>query len=388
VRSFEERMADDHRIADEERETYATLKARLPFINQHLKRLEPKALSLRHSFGPPYEPGVPTSRVMLRGEYDNPGEVVEAGFLSAITGHQNPAGIRLDPFKRWPTRSRRMALAQWIASADNPLTARVMMNRLWFRHFGRGIVVTPSDFGKLSGGASHPDLLDWLALRFVAEGWRLKAMHRLMVNSRTYRQSSNDVSPAAVAGDPENKLFSRFRRRRIEAEAVRDSVLAASGRLNSEMFGLPIFPPLPDGIEERVKYSDSKWATDTSAEGRKRSIYIYQQRTLSMPFLQTFDGLVCEDSVPRRHTSVTPLQALAMYNGRFVNTEADYFARRVAREAGGDPRNRVARAFSIAFGRLPSEKESGALLRYAEDPEGLVGLCRILYNANEFVYVD
>ena len=379
---------DNREITTTERERFNTLRSKLPFTKQHLKRLQPRAMSLRHSFGPPYEPGVPTSRVMIRGEYDNPGEVVEAGFLSCITGNQDPAEIRLDPFKRWPTRSRRMALAKWIASADNPLTARVIVNRLWFRHFGRGIVATPSDFGKLSGGPSHPALLDWLALRFVKDGWSLKKMHRLMVTSSTYRQGSQTISALARERDPDNRLLSRFQRRRLEAEAVRDSVLAASGRLNPEMFGLPIFPPLPGDISQVVKYDNSKWATDHGPEGRKRSIYIYQQRTLSMPFMQTFDGLVCEDTMPRRQTSVTPLQALAMYNGDFVNEEAQHFAKRVAAEAGDDPEERIGLAFAIAFGRAPEAEEIAELRPYARSEETLVGLCRILYNLNEFVYVD
>ncbi len=390
-KDFEAREEDSNNdsVTPEERKRFRELEAQSRFVPQHLKRLRPVAMSLRHSFGPPYEPGVPTSRVMLRGEYNNWGEEVEAGFLSCITGHQKPAAIRLDPFKRWPTRSRRMTLAQWIASPENPLTARVMVNRLWYRHFGRGIVPTPSDFGKLSGGPSHPELLDWLATQFVEKGWSLKAMHRLMVTSSTYRQASQNAGrPAAAEKDPDNTLLWEFRRRRLEAEAVRDAVLAVSGRLNPERHGLPIFPPLPDGIEERVKYSNSKWATDTGPESRKRSLYIYQQRTLSMPFMQSFDGLVCEDTMPRRQTSVTPLQALAMYNGAFVNEEAEHFAARIAREAGADPTARVKRAYAIAFGRGPSPEEVSELLPFAASDEKLIGLCRILYNANEFVYVD
>ncbi len=379
---------NNDKITEAERDRYNELKKKVPHTKQHLKRLRPMAMSLRHSFGPPYEPGVPTSRVMIRGEYDNPGEVVEAGFLSCITGDQEPAKIRLDPFKRWPTRSRRMALAKWIASAENPLTARVMMNRLWGRHFGRGIVATPSDFGKLSGGPSHQDLLDWLAIRFVKENWSLKKMHRLMVNSSTYKQDSKRIDPNALAKDPNNSLLSRFNRRRLEAEAIRDSVLFTSGRLNPDMFGLPIFPPLPGDIADRVKYDNSKWATDPGKEGRKRSIYIYQQRTLSMPFLQTFDALVCEDTIPRRQSSVTPLQALAMYNGNFANEESEYFAKRIVKEAGNDPTKRIKRAFYIALSRQPSEEEIKELLPYAANEEKLVGLSRILYNTTEFTYVD
>ena len=384
--------ASDDRITREERHRYQELSGREKFLPQHLKRLEPAAMSLRHSYGPPYEPGVPVTRVMIRGEHDNPGKVVEAGFPSVVTGHQNPASIRLDPFKRWPTRSRRMALANWIASENNPLTARVMVNRLWYRHFGRGIVASPSDFGALSDGPSHPLLLDWLASEFVRNGWSLKAIHRLILNSATWQQTSIHQNTAAAESDPDNTLLWRFRRRRLEAEAVRDSVLSVSGRLNPEQFGLPIFPPLPEDISERVKYSNSKWDTQYGPEGRKRSIYIYQQRTLNMPFLQTFDASVCDESRPRRHDSITPLQALAMYNGDFVHNEACCLAERVAAEAGASPQKRIRHAFQIAFTREPAQAETDQLLKLiseSDDPEeGLAAVCRVLLNSSEFVYID
>ena len=383
---------DPELFTDEERSRYEYLTQREKFANQHLKRLQPAAMSLRHSFGPPYEPGVPVSRVMIRGEYDNPGEVVEAGFPSCITGHQEPAAIRLDPFKRWPTRSRRMALASWIADKNNPLTARVLMNCLWHWHFGRGIVPSPSDFGQLSGGPSHPELLDWLANRFVEENWSIKSMHRLMVNSNTYRQSSLPFDDRAMEIDPDNKLLWRFRRKRLEAEAVRDAVLAVSGRLNPEQNGLPIFPPLPGDVGERVKYSESKWDTQYGPEARKRSIYIYQQRTLAMPFMQVLDALVCDESRPRRRSSVTPLQALAMYNGNLVNEESRYFAERIRSEVGDDVQAQVERAFLLALSRHPTSEESRQihqLVAKSEPREGrLIAMCRVLYNANEFVYVD
>jgi hypothetical protein len=329
---------------------------------------------------------------MIRGEYDNPGDVVEPGVLSVIAGHSKPVAIRLDPFKRWPTRSRRMALANWIADAENPLTHRVMINRLWHWHFGQGIVRTPSDFGHLSGGPSHKDLLDWLAVQFVESKWSIKAMHRLMVNSSVYRQSSAHDDPQASEVDPDNRLLWRFNRRRLDAEAIRDSVLYVSGRLNPEQFGLPIFPPLPGDVAEAVKYSESKWDTQYGPEGRKRSIYIYQQRTLTMPLMQTFDALVCDDSRPRRRASVTPLQALAMYNGEFVNEESNHFATRVKQLAGEDPQAQIRTAFVLALGRVSNDAEANRLeqvLNSAESPgQGLVGVCRILYNTNEFIYID
>jgi len=383
---------DDTRLSAREKQEYYLLANRERFIKQQFKRLQPLAMSLRHSYGPPYEPGVPTSRVMIRGEFDNPGEVVVPGFPSAITGNQDAAAIRLDPFKRWPMRSRRMALAQWIASKDNPLTARVMVNRLWHWHFGGGIVATPSDFGFLGGGPSHPELLDWMALQFVELKWSVKAMHRLICNSSTYRQQSVVDNTAAAKMDPENRLYWRANRRRLEGEAIRDSVLAVSGRLNPQQHGLPIFPPLPGDIAQRVKYTDSKWDTQFGPQGRRRSLYIYQQRTLTMPLLQTFDALVCDESRPRRATSVTPLQALAMYNGEFVNDEAQYFAQRLIDEAGEDAGQQIELAFQLALGRAPTDDEEKSMVDFVNGQDdrmtGLVGICRVLYNTSEFLYVD
>ena len=375
-----------------ERDLFYSLENSGRFEKQHLKRLSPQAMSLRHSFGPPYEPGVPVTTVKLRGEYDNHGKVVKAGFPSIVSGDSKPAAIRLDPFKRWPTRSRRMALANWIASSDNPLTARVMMNRLWYRHFGRGIVKTPSDFGKLSGGATHPELLDWLARQFVDSRWSLKAMHRLIVTSSTYQQSSFHDNEVAQNIDPLNDLWWRFEQRRLDAEAIRDNVLSVSGRLNNELYGLPIFPPLPGDIAEIVKYSESKWATQVGQEGRKRSIYIYQQRTLNMPFMQAFDSTVCDESRPRRRTSVTPLQALSLFNGDFVNEEAKALANRVYHEAGDSVLGQIRLAYRYVLSRPPSEEEANRfeefLIQSNNSIEALNGFCRVLLNTNEFVYID
>jgi hypothetical protein len=374
-----------------ERQRFRWLSDRERLLKQQIKRLNPVAMSLRHSYGPPFEPGVPTTRVMIRGEYDNPGDVVEPGFLSCISGNDEAAKIRLDPFKRWPTRSRRMALAEWIASPDNPMTARVMVNRLWHWHFGRGMVPTPSDFGELSGGPSHPELIDWLAEQFVENKWSIKAIHRLIVNSATYQQTSLRTDPAAANIDPDNTLLWRFRRRRLDAESIRDAVLAVSDRLNPEQHGLPIFPLLPGDLEERVKYNESKWNTQTGPESRKRSIYIYQQRTLTMPLLQAFDALVCDESRPRRSHSVTPLQALAMYNGRLVNEEVVFFADRVHKSLPPKSNStaQATRAVEIAFGRTPSSDELVELAHVIDaSKDGLQSLCRVLLNSNEFVYVD
>ena len=379
-------------ISSQERELYLDLANKAKYLDQHLRRLQPRAMTLRHSFGPPYEPGVPTSRVMIRGEWDNPGEVVEPGFLSVITGDQDAADIRLDTFKRWPTRSRRKALADWIASKDNPLTARVLVNRLWYRHFGRGIVETTSDFGNLSGGPSHPKLLDYLADELMEHGWSLKHIHRLICNSSTYRQQSDLENAVAEKVDPENVLLWKFPIRRLGAEVVRDRILSASGRLNPKSFGLPIFPPLPDGIEDRVKYDNSKWATQFGPEGRRRSIYIYQQRTLNMPLLQTFDAPVCDESRPRRRASTTALQALAMYNGPLVSMEVEPFAKRVIQMSDDSSESRVANAVRLALCREPTAQEVQELGEYYQtmddEFQAMLSIGRILFNTSEFLYLD
>ncbi len=383
----------DSALSAEERELYRELDNQPHLIRQRIKRLQPVALSLRHSFGPPYEPGVPTSYVMVRGEFNHLGEVVRPGFLSAITGNQTPAKIPIDPFQRWPTRGRRKVLADWITRPDHPLTARVMVNRLWHHHFGRGIVATPSDFGELGAPPTHPDLLDWLAREFVDAQWSIKSMHRLMVNSSTYRQTSRHVNERAEQElDPENKLLWRFPRQRLEAEAIRDAILTVSGRLNPEQFGLPIFPPLPGNLDEEVKYSRSKWDTTTGAEARRRSIYIYQQRTLNMPFLDSFDALVCDTSRSTRRVSVTALQSLELYNGELANTEARHFAARVRKETGDEVREQITHAFRLALGRTPGDDEMAHCLDLVQESsapdDGLVAVCRVLFNLNEFVYID
>jgi hypothetical protein len=217
-------------------------------------------------------------------------------------------------------------------------------------------------------------------------------MHRLILNSATYRQSSRHHDPEAEAADPENALLWHFRSRRLEAEAVRDSVLVVSGRLNAEQYGLPIFPPLPDGLAEEVKYDNSKWATQEGVEGRRRSVYIYQQRSMTMPFMQTFDSVVCDGTRDRRQASVTPLQALAMYNGRFANEEATHFSARVRKEAGDSAAAQIQLAFKIALGREPAPDESErmqALMKSSADSsDALAAVCRVLLNSNEFVYVQ
>ena len=379
----------------EERPRHAHFRRRVRVLKDRILRVEPSAMSLRTMDPPPYGPSVPTTYVLNRGQWDQPAEPVEPGFLSAVAGHSQPAElIQVDRYQRHPGHGRRMTLANWIASPENPLTARVMMNRLWQYRFGRGIVETSSDFGKNGALPSHPELLDWLAVRFVDEKWSVKAMQRLMVTSSAYRQSSRRHDDRAEKADPENRLLWRFPRQRVEGEVIRDSVLAVSGRLSPVRGGPPISPPLPRGLENELdsKYENNFWEPSSGEEARKRSLYVFQRRSLALPMLQTFDAPVLDESCDRRRTSITPLQALSLYDGDFVNEEARHFADRVRAQGGGRVDSQIRQAFQLALSRGPSDDESEQVRVFfasAESKEeALVGLCRVLMNSNEFVYVN
>ncbi len=380
-------------FARDEKDRYFQFTERIGRLKKATERLEPLAMGLRNADGPPMGPNVPTTYVLNRGEYDSPGEPVEPGFLSAIEGHTKPAVLELDRYKMFPTRGRRMTLGNWIASPNNPLTSRVMVNRIWQHHFGRGIVETSSDFGKNGTAPSHPELLDWLANRFVEEKWSIKAMHRLILTSSVYRQTSSKSDKRAEQDDPDNRLLWRFPRHRLEGEAIRDSVLAVSGRLNLKPGGPPVYPPLPEGLDEAQKVQGvNTWETSAGEDARRRSIYIFQRRALNMPFLETFDAPVFNAPCDRRRHSITALQALSMYDSDFVNEEARHFAGRVRSETGPDSAEQIRSAFQIAFGRAPkpSEAERAQSLMAAVTPSAnaLTALCRALLNSSEFIYID
>jgi hypothetical protein len=375
-----------------EKQSYGRFSERIARIKKQIERLEPMAMGLRNADGPPMGPSVPATYIQIRGNYDALGDPVEPGFLTGITGNSDPAELEIDRYKMFPTRGRRMTLAKWIANPENPLTARVMVNRIWQHHFGRGIVETPSDFGRNGSAPTHPELLDWLALRFIREKWSIKAMHRLMLTSSTYRQASKAGDPGANQIDPENLLLSHFNRQRLDGEPIRDSVLAVSGRLDLREGGPPAYPPMPRGVQEvRVQGVDT-WETSPEPERLRRAVYIFQRRAQYLPMLETFDAPVLNAPCERRRPSVTSLQALAMYGGDFTNEEAGWFAKRLRREVGSDPNEQVVRAFLVAFSRPPSAtevKEAREFLSATPAPlDGLTALCRVLLNTNEFIYVD
>ncbi len=315
------------------------------------------------------------THLLRRGDPMAKGDEVRPGALSVV----KPA---LELASDVPEKERRIALARWIADADNPLPARVMVNRVWHYHFGRGLVSNPSDFGFNGGRPTHPELLDWLAAEYQANGWRLKPLHRLIVLSAAYCQGDR-LDPKAQAVDKENTLLWRRAPHRLEAEAVRDSLLAISGKLDLQMGG-----PGYEIWEKNTNYvTVFKPKAELGPDTFRRMVYQFKPRSQQDPVFGTFD---CPDAAlarPKRTTSTTVLQALNLYNSRFVQAQAGSFADRVRHEAGDDTDKQVTLAFRLAFGREPTAKEREGALPLMRD-HGLPALCRALFNANEFLYVD
>ena len=376
-------------FSKEEKARHGELSAKLDVYRLRLGRWNTSVLGVEVAPGPPNGPDIAPTRVLIRGDYRQPGDAVEPGFPSAVTGHQKPAEIITDRYRQFPTRGLRLTLAKWIASKENPLTARVWINRMWQYHFGQGIVRTTSDFGKNGDKPSHPELLDYLANRFMDEGWDVKAMHKLMVMSATYRQAADHPVLKEYAKDPGNRLLWKYNRRRLEAEALRDSILQASGRLNLEMGGPSVFPPLPADLADFARYGRSgglMWEPNEKDEdARRRSVYIFQRRSLPLPMMASFDAIVFSESCDRRSTTTTPLQALAMMNGYLSNEESAELAKRIVKETGDNAQSQIRRAFELTLNREPNEAE---MLRLQKFNGGLEAVCRVLMNSNEFLYLE
>jgi hypothetical protein len=373
----------------EEKNRHTELSGSLEIFERRRNRWSPKALVATNIPGPPTGPFLAPTQVLIRGDYLQPGEAVEPGFPTALAGDAKPATLETDRYRQFPTRGRRLTLAKWIASAENPLTARVMVNRIWQHHFGQGIVRTPSDFGKNGERPLHPELLDWLAVRFVESGWDIKAMQRLMLLSNTYRQSADNASDPEALKDPDNRLFSRFERRRLEAEAIRDSILFVSGRLNPEMGGPSVFPPLPADLADFARYGRTggmMWElNEREEEARRRSVYIFQRRSLPLPLMASFDATPFSESCERRSSTTTPLQALGMMNGTLVQEEAEHLAARIRKDVGEERSLQIQKAFEIVLGRSPA---TGELRKFSTFDVPLTSVCLVLMNSNEFLYLE
>ena len=318
--------------------------------------------------------------LLARGQVTHPGRPVEPGTLSALTFA--PAQFALPPDA--PEGERRAALARWLTDPKNPLTWRSLVNRVWQYHFGRGLVDTPNDFGRNGAPPSHPELLDWLAAEFRDRGSSLKSLHRMIVSSETYRQASTGHA-AAEKIDSGNTLLWRQNRRRLEAEALRDAVLAVSGKLDLTPGG----PGWQDFVIERPEHSPHfkyELANHEDPKTWRRSIYRFIVRSQTQPWMTSMDCADPSMRVDKRNESLSPLQALAMLNNGFVVTQAQHLAARAQREQA-DLRAQVSRAHALALGRVPDPATRARLVAFAE-AEGLPALCRLLLNLNEFTFVD
>ncbi len=316
--------------------------------------------------------------VMERGDPATPGDPVEPGGLLAISSPEPEFGLPPDGNEA----QRRLRLAKWITDPDHPLTARVLVNRVWHYHFGRGIVSTPNDFGFNGGRASHPELLDWLARTFLRQGGSLKQLHREIMLSNTYRQSSGFRADAADA-DAENRLLWRFSPRRLEAEVIRDALLAVSGRLNRE-FGGPGFRPF------EVRFFNSHFydlVDSADPPMRKRTIYRIVVRSGHDPMLEAFDCPDASSKAPRRSNTTTPIQSLALMNSPFVLRQADHLATRLRQEAPGDSAGQIELAYRLSLGRTPGPEETTRAVTHAGE-HGLESFCWALLNSSEFLYLN
>jgi hypothetical protein len=311
----------------------------------------------------------PDTHILVRGSATRPGELVQPA-VPAILVKQQPAftasGDR--------TTGRRLALAKWIADESNPLTARVIVNRVWQQHFGSGLVESANDFGLVGAAPAHPELLDWLAHWFVHDaGWSLKKLHRLILTSRAWQSVKTEDS--------------LVRYRRLEVEAIRDSMLAVSGQLNPKRFGPAIRPPIPLAAIEANADKSSIWKPSAGPDASRRSIYVFIKRGLIVPMFESLDLADTASSCPKRQVTTVAPQALTLFNGDFSNEQARHLAARLKREAGDDAEKQIKHAWRLALCRDPTADELGKMLMFLQ-AEPLEQLCRVILNLNEFVYPE
>ncbi|MCS6864426.1 MAG: DUF1553 domain-containing protein [Gemmataceae bacterium] len=376
-------------IKGAEKEQYEALKAQLAAFEKDKPADPPQAMVMTDL------PESPPTYLFKRGEWRKPGPQVVPGYIHVITPHD------ADPKPLHGSPGRRAALANWIASKDNPLTARVIVNRLWQHHFGFGIVRTSSDFGVAGDQPTHPELLDWLASELVnptpptpdstpPPAWSLKHIHRLIVTSAAYRQGSRGHQPAAAEIDPENHLLWHFPRRRLDGETLRDAMLAVSGQLNLKVGGPSIFPELPAELQ---KTTPAWKPTPDAQERNRRSIYVFVKRNLRYPLFLLFDAPDRNETCSRRFATTTAPQALMLLNDSVVLGFAKAFAARVTQDVGTDFGKVIERAFQLAIHRPPTADERHAMRTFLErhpgpPSEAVVDLCHALLNINEFLYID
>ena len=347
----------------------------------------------------------PFAYFLERGDDRKERDGVTPGFLTVVTPGR-PVW-RADAWTAWSSQARkesaalpRTALANWLTDVDGGagrLAARVVVNRLWQHHLGEGLAATPNDFGQRGARPSHPELLDWLARDLITHGWKLKRLHKMIVMSATYQQDGSS-DPAKVHADPENRLFGRHRSQRLTSDALRDAILAVSGNLNEQMYGPSIKPPIPrEAILPVNQHPDNAWPADAvdGPANWRRSLYICWQRGNPLPFLQLFDSPEASLSCARRSRTTAPTQALLLMNDPILRAQAHRFAARVQTLVGRDRSKQVRQAFLLALNRLPEADEEAKAVRFLQraDDAGagktaLADFCQVLFQTNEFFYVD
>lgn len=353
-------------------------------------------------------PQSPAVQLLQGGDPTKAAQSVAPGYLSML---RMVAHTIEPPAPEAKTTGRRTQLAHWITDPRNPLTARVIVNRLWQHHFGEGLVRTPDNFGSLGSPPTYPELLDYLASELVDGGWRLKRLHKMIMLSSTYQMDSTHPREAEYSQvDFANELCWRAARRRLESEPLRDAMLAASGQLNPKAGGPSFFPPATKESLEGLSKKGAEWGTSPPEEQRRRSIYMMTKRSLLLPLMTTFDFADTTQPCSQRNVSIVAPQALALLNNDFVHGQSTALAERVIAQAGPDPAAQIEAAWWLALSRSPSESERTAATAHlatqrqnltsqaaadgkplAEDELGrraLASLCHVLFNTNEFIYVD
>ncbi len=338
-------------------------------------------------------PKPPETHILLRGSPQAEGDIVKPGFPTMTN---EPAPAIPEPPKGSPSPGRRKVLADWIVSEKNWFTSRVIVNRLWQHHFGRGIVRSSNNFGQLGDQPTHPELLDWLASELIRHNWNLKPIHRAIVLSQSFRMSS-EYQSAGMAHDPANNLFWQYPMRRLSAEELRDSILATSGELNFEKFGPSFYPEVADEVKAGQSRPGAGWKDSSASDRARRSIYIHIKRSLIPPELSVFDFPETDTSCEARFLTTQAAQALGLLNGRFLQTQSAKFADRVKRIAGHDQNQRIATAIRLAYGRAAENDDyarANNLMNKLKndhqlnDDQQLKEYCLTLLNTNEFMYLD
>jgi hypothetical protein len=364
-------------------------------------------------------PKPPVTKIFRRGDPTRPKGEVTPGLPSVLVDRQPSPPQTLEK-----STGRRLWLARWLTQPDNPLVARVMVNRIWQHHFGEGLVASANDFGVMGQKPVDQNLLDWLASDFVSNGWKMKRLHRMIVLSSAYQTASTGVRNAecGMRNSTQGSAFriprseiqvpyvalSHWRQRRLEAEAVRDSILAVSGRLSSQMSGPSVFPPIPRAVLEGQSRPGEGWGKSSESQASRRSIYVFVKRVLAVPELELLDTPDTTFSCEQRPVSTTGPQALTFLNGEFIQQQSRYFASRLVREAGKDPDAQIKRAFELALCRAPKSKEIVASRVFLERQQeqikadaasgtyndndarekALAAFCLVILNTNEFVFLN